>query len=637
MVVDYAALAKKHGAVTSAPSGVSYDELAKKHGEVITPPAPSPAPADPSTFGDHATFPAAETDNPVEIAAKVIGNLPASAVHFAKSTFDFFNPLTHIKAGMSLDEALKQNEAQPAAGGHIIAPSIGDVAKEIPGQAAKLLVPQFIQHIAKGEFGKASETIVNDPVGQIAPLIMLAKQGADAMGKTNEFNNAISTAAKPVTKVVGGGTDAPLKAADLHLKTAEVIAENTPGIKPLELIKNTQKEIVAGLEGEGMTGASKAISKLNPSQFGSLAEFATKVREVVGPESLIGKAAGSVGSQILGMSTGTGASSIKTAFEGTPEFTQAMRGKITADEVVQDVHDAVSTIKQNRAAQYQEALAKIGEDTKTHDISPVVKSVNDSLQRFNIKVKEDGTLDFSRSSIAQNGSARADVQGVYDTVKDWGSQKGDRTGVGLDTLKRQLGDFYTDSGQARAFVQGVKASVQDILYKEVPGYQEMTRNYQNVGNLLDDIKSATGAGGNAKADTVFTKLTTAMKADKEFRLEVLKQIEATPGSSKLMDKIAGINMSSAIPRGLIGRGVDIGSAFSLLLGHFNPSFIPALLSTSPRIVGEFVRGMGLGAQKAADISNAIQKLAPVADYLTPAALGSTSQENQNPEQTPEDQ
>jgi|ERR1035437_6018006 hypothetical protein len=156
-------------------------------------------------------------------------------------------------------------------------------------------------------------------------------------------------------------------------------------------------------------------------------------------------------------------------------------------------------------------------------------------------------LDFSRSSIANNGSARADIQGVYDTVKDWGTQKGDRTPVGLDTLKKQLGDFYSPSGSARAFVQTIKSKVMNILNDQVPGYQDMTQKYSQATQLLDDIKSATGVGGKAKVDTVFTKLTTAMKGDKELRLEIMNEMQSKGAQPDLMSKIAGINMQSLIP------------------------------------------------------------------------------------------
>ncbi len=287
-------------------------------------------------------------------------------------------------------------------------------------------------------------------------------------------------------------------------------------------------------------------------------------------------------------------------------FTKALRGEITPEETIKSAENIVESIKENRRTTYAEQLKQLGEDTATHEITPIVNEVQTQLNKFGVKVDAEGNLDFSRSSIAKTASARADIQGVYDTIKDWGSQAGDRTGIGLDLLKKQLGDFYSDSGQARAFVQAVKSKVSNILDTEVEGYKKMTSEYAKASDILDQIKSATGIGGKIKPDTVFSKLTTAMKGDNAFRLEVLKEMEKTDPT--LMNKIAGTNLSSWMPKGLVGKFADWGTIIGILTGHFNPQIIPLMLSTSPRIVGEFVRALGWSANKTNIVLNAINKI-----------------------------
>ncbi len=194
---------------------------------------------------------------------------------------------------------------------------------------------------------------------------------------------------------------------------------------------------------------------------------------------------------------------------------------------------------------------------------------------------------------------------------------------GLDTLKKQLGDFYSDSGQARAFVQAIKSKVDTILNTQVKGYKDMTSGYAKASHLLEDIKSATGVGGKANADTVFTKLTSAMRGDKEFRLEVLKEME-NAGEPMLMDKIAGANMQSFVPKGLVGRGIDVITAYQLLQGAFSAKFLPMLLATSPRVVGEFVRALGIGASKTKSIIDAVNRLPENFD-MTPIQFEGSSE------------
>ncbi len=491
---------------------------------------------------EKASFPTTGEENPLfhplNAAARTVGNIPASTIGFGKSILDFLNPLNTAKTISQIPGAF--GEAVQANGG--VGRTIENTLTSLPGEAYKATVPLFLQHIFSGDLKKAAATIENDPVGQIAPLLMVAKGAAEKIGKGAEFNDAITKVTSPVTKA----------------------------------ISNTANKI-----GEGTTKAA---------------------------------------TQVAGMSTGAGASSIQEAFKagktgGQPleAFTKALRGETQPEEVINSAQNIVNNIKENRGNSYVQQLKNIGEDKTTHDISPVVSGLKEQLGKFNIKETKDG-LDFSRSSIANNGTARADVQGVYDTIKDWGSQTGDRTGVGLDTLKKQLSDFYSPSSQARAFVQGVKSPVLDILNNEVKGYKEMTGGYSKASNMLDEIKSATGAGSKAKPDTVFTKLTTAMKGDKDFRLEVMKEMTKT--DPEFMAKIAGTNLNSWIPRGLVGKGADIGALSSVLFHAFNPEVIPMLLTTSPRIMGEFVRGLGMGAAKSTEIINTVKKIGALKNFYS---------------------
>jgi hypothetical protein len=392
-----------------------------------------------------------------------------------------------------------------------------------------------------------------------------------------------------------------------------------------------------------MSGAGGAVSRV-AEDVGNATEIAGAVvgsRGSAPVEAALDKAAtkvadttGSVAAQGLGATTGTGAASVRTAFTGSQAFVDAMRGKVVPEQVIESAQNAVQNIVENRRQTYLADLSKVGANTRSLDISPIQATLGDKLKAFGIKVTDNGELDFSRSSIANNGTARADVQGVYDTLKSWGSQKGDRTPIGLDTLKKQLADFYSPSGSARALVTAVKSKVSDILNNQVSGYKELTSKYTSASQLLDDIKSATSIGGRAKADTIFTKLTTALKGDKEFRLEMLEEMQSKGAQPQLMEHIAGINMSSAIPKGLVGKGADIGAAFAVLGHFFNPHYIPMLLATSPRVVGEFVHALGYSRNAASAIIGALNKVAGKTITGSAAAAPQASQAPARPPTTP---
>ena len=174
-------------------------------------------------------------------------------------------------------------------------------------------------------------------------------------------------------------------------------------------------------------------------------------------------------------------------------------------------------------------------------------------------------------------------------------------------------------------MQAVKSKVSDTLNQQVPGYQGMTSKYGATTQLLEDIKSATAIGGKAKADTIFTKLTTALRADKQFRLDMLNELQSKGAQPELMDQIAGLNMSSAIPKGLVGKGADIGAAFALLGHYFDPKYIPMILATSPRVVGEFAHALGMTKNAVSAVVGAVNKVSAKAATGAAAAAPQASQ------------
>lgn len=492
---------------------------------------------------------------------------------------------------------------------------------------------------SQGQLGPIAPAAPND-----SPLLAGAKTAANALPDTANLGKGILSFLNPVNaanSVKGLATglqqnyDSAGDTSQYTPSPSDVLKE-IPGNAYKMLVPQGIRQAISGdFSGAAQSVENNPMQTIGPAILGARgllgdsalgAAVDNAVPKIASPitkpasyvTGKVGGGAGAVASQTLGAATGAGASSVaeaarsgyqtgsKPGLNYSDAFTQALHGKVSPEQVVQTVTDAIQNIRDTRGSAYQAQLAKLGENTSSHDISPVLDSLQTQLQKFNVRIDDKGQLDFSRSAIANNGTARADIQGVYDTVKDWGSQQGDRTGVGLDTLKKQLGDFYSDSGQARAFVQGVKGSVSNIL-GNIPGYSDMTGGYAKASQLLDEIKSATGIGGSSKPDTVFTKLTTAMKGDKELRLQVLKEIESKTGNKDIMSQIAGTNMQSYIPKGLVGKGMDVSAALGLLAHSFSPEIIPALLTTSPRIVGEFVHALGLGVGKTAEIIRAINQ------------------------------
>lgn len=496
-----------------------------------------------------AIAPAQQGDDAVTAGLKTIANFPGSAFNFAKGLVNFINPIEAANKVIGAVNEFSDNAKQKGAG-----QTLKDLAVNTPGAAYQVLVPRFLQQLFSGDTESAGDTIANDPVGQIAPLVLLAQGMAEKAGYGEEFNSTIS-------KIAG---------------------------KPAEMI-------------------AKAGGK-------------------------VGEAAKTVTAKVIGTSTGAGSEAVKSAMNASPEFTAAMRGKTTPEDVVRNATQMFGDIRTARRQQYLSDFANVKEwNTKSADIAPLRTELQTQLKAFGVKETIDPdtkqpTLDFSRSSIANSGPARADIKGVWSTIKDWGSKQGDRNVIGLDTLKKQLDDFYSDSSEARAFVQAMGSKVRGILKDNFTGYEDMTKNYQQTTQLLNEIKSATGVGGKAGYDTIFTKLTRALKTDNEFRDQILNKFDKATGKN-LKDQIAGINMSDLKPRsGLVALG-DVSAIVGTIAHVLSPQTLIALLSTSPRVMGEFFRGLGMTAGKAEILAKSIKSYAAQLPKSAVAA-GTTAQDNQ---------
>ena len=317
---------------------------------------------------------------------------------------------------------------------------------------------------------------------------------------------------------------------------------------------------------------------------------------------------GKGGKQILGATTGAGPGMVDEALKGGKPFSDAMRGKVSGEEVVKAADDALQSIKINRALKYQQQLTEIAKKQGNLDTTPIQNQLSALIKKYNIPydpVKQQ--FDYSR--IAMGKAGRKDIKGVIDTLTSWGSKEGDNTAVGLDTLKRQLDDFYSDSSQARAFVAQLRNVVRDTISKNVPQYGEMTKGYAEASNLIKDIESGLmlrkqGMSGRITPDMTLRRLTSAMRENFEMRRDLLNAL-GEQGGNDVAAKVAGYSASQIIPRGLMGK-LSAGSIGALT--YVNPKLWPLLAVSSPRAVGEFLTIYGKGLKEIKNISPAIYRM-----------------------------
>jgi len=329
-------------------------------------------------------------------------------------------------------------------------------------------------------------------------------------------------------------------------------------------------------------------------------------RTALAPPRAAGKLVKGVATGGTGATTGKGGFVTERALtKPTPAFTRGLRTG-EGEGVVVKVRDGLQTLRRERGATYVKRLNAIEKaNPKSLNIQPIRSKFNSLLKNFGVEVTADGALDFSRAAITKPGS-ESNILNIMEDLKSWGTKPGDRTAVGLDTLKRRLDSFFSPNGQERAFVTAMQKEVSKILKDNVSGYTEMTADYERMSKLITEIEKSLGANPKAAVDTTIRKLTIAAKEDSGFRRKLLEELERATGED-LIGELAGVALSPAAPSGFSVLALS-GGGLGIVGGLLSPQFMFALALTSPRLVGELLRAIGLTSQGIQKVNNFLKTL-----------------------------
>jgi hypothetical protein len=327
---------------------------------------------------------------------------------------------------------------------------------------------------------------------------------------------------------------------------------------------------------------------------------------------IIGKGAGAIiglGGKavkgVLGKLTGTGLGAVETALESGPMFKKAIRNEITDKEVAQLAKDALSQVKEIRSTAYQTDLAALQQTNPPINTSMMKAKIKSLLNKYVDVDRVTGKPDWERSAIGMSDTEGVKkIQKIVKDVDSWGTRSNDNTALGLDMLKRQMDDFYSESSNARAFVASARNIVKDTITTNVPQYAQMTKKYADMTNMIKDIESGlllrpSGISGRLVADQTLRRLVSSMREGFELRKELVEVLGKQAGTD-LVGMIAGNSMKPIIPRGLTGSGFAVGGGIMAAL--VNPKFWPVLAASSPRLSGEFLRMYGKGLAEVRGLS-----------------------------------
>lgn len=384
-------------------------------------------------------------------------------------------------------------------------------------------------------------------------------------------------------------------------KGAKAVEGVTAGMRAAPLVNTGARAALEGISAAGVTGAQTGGDTSQMKTAGLTAGATSAALPAVG--ALARKA----GPAILGKTTGAGEESIRVAANSAdrPAFTKAMRGGTDEPEIVGNFKQAVGNAQASRSADYRAQLAKISQQQGPPlDITPVRQELLKRLQNFRVKVTPNG-LDFSRS-VVPPGEENT-VKQIAEDVIGWD----DYTPLGVDALKRRIGNQYSHNSDVRALMQAVKDSTRGVLNTSVPGYADMTKGWETASKFINEVVPEFSLGPNAKTGAAIRKISYALKQNNEYRQMLTEALDQFTNSD-LKGQLAGYHLKDTLPKGLMGVGSGIGILGAIATGNLTPGAAVAMLSSSPRLVGETLSAMAKLRGAGSAIGAAIPRVAAAA-------------------------
>lgn len=326
--------------------------------------------------------------------------------------------------------------------------------------------------------------------------------------------------------------------------------------------------------------------------------IATKVAGAAG--SMLKNGAAGVTNNVLGMATGTGAESVRTAYQsgkaGATGFLDNMRGNVPATDVLDSAKAALGQMRLDRAVQYKNGMAGVSADKSVIDFAPIDKAVSAIQSMGNYKGQ------------VINKNSAGTVDEISGLVNQWKSLNPAEyhTPEGLDALKQAISDVRdtTQFGTAaRKAADTAYNAVKNEITAQAPTYAKVMKDYSAASEALSEVEKALSLGNKTSADTAMRKLQSLMRNNVNTnygnRLGLAKTLESN--GADLLAPLAGQAMSSWTPRGI--QQATNGAAL-LAAYPTGGASLAAMPLTSPRMIGEAAYKLGAANRGIANAGSA---------------------------------
>lgn len=316
------------------------------------------------------------------------------------------------------------------------------------------------------------------------------------------------------------------------------------------------------------------------------------------------KAAGTVASQFAPAMT----EASKAGYAGgalADTFAANMRhGGAKAAEAVRMAKDALGKMYAERSAAYQQGIAA----TKASPTILPFNQIDDAL-------RDASSVGVYEGKVISEGGEKV-WREISNAVDDW--RQGDpakfHTAAGFDALKQRIGNIAKDQNiqphtPASVIVDKVYDAARDTIIKNDAGYATTMKDYMEASDELREIEKSLSLGRNVTKDTSLRKLLSIFRnnANTNYGARVESGAALAKQDPKLLPALAGQELNSWMPRGIMGQVIGAGGVGASVL---NPVLIPkalgALAVSSPRVLGEAAFAAGKMARPVGALLNPLK-------------------------------
>ncbi|MBO5704941.1 MAG: hypothetical protein J6R99_02895 [Alphaproteobacteria bacterium] len=315
------------------------------------------------------------------------------------------------------------------------------------------------------------------------------------------------------------------------------------------------------------------------------------------------KAAGRLVADVAGTTSGAGGESLKRGFDAgtrnSETYKNAMRGKGSVYDVVDDVDKAVRAMEKNASAKYKAMLPDNGKTLKLPD-----KEFNEALKK-----------------------ASDSISGVTSGVDDTAAKAVNKAYKLADNIKLNGGLTFDNALEAKKAMDGIieplsrageknavriltpiRNALNNTLESAVPEYGGARAAFRADTRLIENIKHALTSSDPTTELRKLQGITRQSVAAAQGGKQELGAVLDAVSNKKILDAVAGGQVQQWVPRDPVRALAAGGAALSTRALSANPFGIVSLSAFSPRVLGEtsFLLGRAANALPKTNTSAVLQ-------------------------------